>query len=217
MKILYGLVLGCLMLMGQYHPAGPAFSTSGGGSCPATLPFSCTLIGSGALPASFIQTTASSYVALVLGASGAVSTTGTGAGIAVVNGVTFPTSQFAQGTIVSVGSNATGLCVQMDTQGDGQCFIGLANVNELNNGGGGTGFSCPLTSPQASGDVFKIASTGPNPGATITVTDVTHSTTVCSGTAASASGGGAGGPRAAVIVDNRSGATTDRVSGFTAD
>jgi len=198
------------VFFGQNRPATA-------GSCTATLPFSCTLIGSGALPASFVQTTAAGYGTLVLGASGAVSSTGTAAGIAVVTGVTFPTAQYAQATITSVGGNATGICVQMDTQGDGQCFIGLGSVNELNNGAGGTNFACPLTSPQVSGDVFKIASTGPNPGATITVTDVTRSSTVCSGTAASASGGGTGGPRAATIVDNRSGATTDTVGGLTAD
>ena len=216
--IISAIVL-ALMLQGLKGPAKIAGTAklAGGvsGSC-SSLPFSDSLIGSGSLGSNWTNIPASGYVAAVRGATGAVSTTGTGAGFANVTCIAFPTVQSAQATIVSPGGDATGICTAVNSAGDAvACFIGLADVDALAAGAGGGGFACPITSPQVSGDTFKITSTTFN-GATaaITVTDVTRSTTVCSG----ATGGGAvtGTPTPGFIVDQRT-SSTGRISNFVAD
>jgi hypothetical protein len=184
-----------------------AYTISGGsGSYPITDAFS----GTGALSSNWTNTSASGYVALAQASGKVVPSVASDEGLATYTGATFTSDQYSQAVFVThVGSgNDTGLCVRMDTSGNGVCWYPDDNaVGRIINGawsnGVGPSGTCPVP---ASGDTVKLSVVGQ----AYTCTDVTTGATA-SGSDNNPSAGNPG-----VKVDQRN-STAYALASFQAD
>jgi hypothetical protein len=118
----------------------------------------------------------------------------------------FSTTQQAQAKLVWNAGNYSGVCIFMDTAGNGACFYPNLNAVYGLTNGSGTGALVPGCAAFPSGDTVKIQGT---PSAT-TVTDVTTSTVLCTGEPIPTATGIPG-----IVVDQQS-ASGDEITNFEA-
>jgi MBG domain (YGX type) len=178
--------------------AGPS-----GSGYPVTDAFS----GSGALSASWTNTTSSSYVALAQASGTAVPSVSGKQGLAIYTGVTFTSDQYSQVKFVTHTSlnDSTGPCVRMNAAGSGICWIADSGQIYRLFAGSGTHRVAYCAIP-ASGDTLQLSVVG----TTYTCTDVTTGVHA-SGTDSTYSSGNPG-----ILVDQRT-ATSYALTQFQGD
>lgn len=142
-------------------------------------PYTDNFTGSGSLSSCWTQTTASGFVPLVRSSGYAVPNAASSQGIAVYTGATFGSTQSIQCVLVWTAGNYSGCGIYTDTAGDGAYYIPNLNAVYKLVAGSGTGAYISGCSAFTSGDTVKVEGT---PSAT-TVTDVTTSTVLCTGSA----------------------------------
>ena len=176
----------------------------------ATYPATDTFSGSGALSAEWTNTTAAGqgYVSLVQSSGTVIPSVPGQQGLATYTGITFTTDQYAQAKFVThpSASGSTGVCVRMNTAGNGVCY--LADYGLLYSLANGAGISiiassCPVA---ASGDTIQLLVVG----TAYTCTDVTNGRSV-SATDSTYSTGSPG-----ILVDQRN-STAYALANFQAD
>jgi len=137
----------------------------------SVYPVTDAFSGTGALSASWTNTTASGYVAAAKASGKVVPSVSGSHSLASYTGVTFTANQYSQVVFetTSTSGGNTGPCVRMSASGNGYCWLADAGVVYMLTGGGGTGSigaSCPVP---ANGDTIQLSVTG----TTFTCTDVT--------------------------------------------
>lgn len=200
------LIVLALSIQGGIGPGpGTPHVSGGGGSCVTTPPVSDTFSGSGALCSAWTQTSASGFVPLVRSSGFAVPNTSSSQGMAVFTGASFSSVQYSQAALTWQSGNYSGVCVGMSVSGTGACYFpNIGDVYSVLNGSG-VGSIVTGCSSLPSGNTVKLdVASGP----TYTVTDITTSTVLCTG-----SGGAAFTGSPAIIVDQRSG-STDKITNF---
>jgi hypothetical protein len=199
MKILIMTMLFAQMISTGNHRK--IFPSSGCGSLPVTDNFS----GSGALSTCWTQSSDTVDFVPLVRSSGVVVPNTTGAqGQATFTGVVFGATQYAQAVIVWV--DKSGICVSMSVAGTGACYIPHDNVVASFTNGSYVGNMLSGCSSLTSGHTAKLAIAS----GIYTVTDVTTSAVLCSGTGSVFTG------TPGIVVDHRVN-STDSITNFEAD
>lgn len=183
MKFFFWFVLGLIAAAPQWQVGQRSFTPPASG--PSCTPFTDNFAGSGALSASWTQTSASGFVPLVRASGFAVPNTSGSIALASITGCTFSsTSQYIQAQVVlPTSSTYNSLCLNVTVTGTGVCYFPDFDLIYTIVLGSPTA-SVASCSAITSGDTVKIAVSG----TTYTATDVTTSATLCSGTSLGASG-----------------------------
>ena len=162
-------------------PGAGRQSYAAGTSC-GSPPFTDSFTGSGSLGSCYTALAMGSYGPLAK-SSGTATCASSGGCISVITGVTFPANQYFEAAPASslLGGYAY-WCIEMNTAGNGVCFFSdqfSAGINAIYTlVGGSLTTSLASCSTPGAGDTIKIS----NVGTAVTVTDVTASTTLCTGT-----------------------------------
>ncbi|RSL17361.1 ASPM-SPD-2-Hydin domain-containing protein [Edaphobacter aggregans] len=176
----------------------------------APYPAVDTFSGSGALSANWTNTSSygQGYVPLAQGGGTVAPSVSGQQGLATYTGISFSNDQYAQAKFVGYSSaqGSTGVCVRMNTAGNGVCYLGdYGLLYSLANGAGNyiIASNCPVA---ANGDTIQLLVTG----TTYTCTDISSGSSV-SATDSLYSTGNPG-----ILVDQRK-STVYALASFQAD